>query len=126
MRAILVSLFIAPCLAVSATHAADVPTREPIQSAVGRVPAPTPAEAQAAMRSWAEQLAARDPQAAKDRQVQEARTTMKVKSVKNCEAEPRTGHLICSVGLDVAGKRNVSTNLKFAWEGGGWKFVSRQ
>lgn len=110
MRSIIFPLLAATLFAVLPAHAAETPT---------------PAQVQAAMRSWAEQLSAKDPEAAKDRQVQEARTTMKVKAVENCEVERKTSYVKCDIVLAIPGKQDVNTALKFALAGDKWTFVSR-
>jgi len=89
-------------------------------------PPPTPAEAQQAIRTWAEELAAKDPEAAKDAQVQEARTTMTIKALQHCDVERKTGYLVCDTVMSIPGKDDVSSELKYALEGDVWKFAQRK
>ena len=87
-------------------------------------PGPTPAQAQAAMRAWAEDVSAKDPEAVKDKHIQEARTTLKVLAVDHCGIRSKTGQIMCEVILSFPDNRTVDTDMNFALEGGGWKFVS--
>jgi len=89
-------------------------------------PPPTPAEAQAAIRTWAEELAVTDANAAKDAQVQEARTTMTIKAVEHCDVEGKTGYLVCHTVMSIPGKNDVSSQLKYALKGDVWTFAQRK
>ena len=71
-------------------------------------------------------MSAKDPSALKDAQVQEARTTMKVKAVEDCQAERSTAAVICDITVTVPDKKNAKTQLKFELDGGQWKFVGRK
>ncbi|MET0264186.1 MAG: hypothetical protein ABW202_01095 [Duganella sp.] len=89
-------------------------------------PAPTPAEAQAAMRAAAEQMVAANPDMAKDKEVQITRTTLQVKTIKDCEVERKSGHFQCSTTLSIPEQKDINTELKFAVDGAGWKFLPRK
>lgn len=91
-----------------------------------KFPAPTPAEAQSAMRAWAEHLAATDPAMAKDKQVQAARTTLQIKAVKDCQVARKSSHFECTTTLSIPGEKDFDTEMKFAVDGAGWKFVPRK
>lgn len=88
-------------------------------------PGPTPAEAQALIRAWATELAAADPEAAKDEQIQQAMTTLQVKAVDNCEVIRKSGILHCEATLSLPAKPAIKTDLKFALDGKGWRYVPR-
>ncbi|WP_187395266.1 hypothetical protein [Pigmentiphaga aceris] len=86
-------------------------------------PPPTPAEAITAMRAWAEQLVIDKPETANDKQIQELRTNMKVKSVGHCGIGRKTGYLECDSTLEIPGKPDVKAELLYSLEGDTWKFV---
>jgi len=89
-------------------------------------PPPTPAEAQQAIRTWAEKLVLEDPEAAKDAQVQEARTTMTIKALEHCDVERKTGYIVCDTVMSIPGKSDVNSELKYSLEGDVWKFAQRK
>lgn len=87
---------------------------------------PAPAEAQALIRAWAKQEVANNPELAKDQQMQEAQTTMQVKAIKQCDVNRKTGYLECATVLSVPGRPDdIQTELKFALEKAGWRYVPR-
>ena len=87
---------------------------------------PSPAEAQAMIRAWAKEEVARDPEAAKDVQMQEAQSTMQVKAVKECEVKRQTGYLVCDTQLSVPSRPDgIKTELTFMLESAGWRYVPR-
>ncbi|MFZ4878749.1 hypothetical protein ACL9RI_26995 [Janthinobacterium sp. Mn2066] len=89
-------------------------------------PGPAPAEAQALIRAWAKQEVANNPELAKDRQMQEAQTTMQVKAIHDCEVKRSSGYLQCDTVLSVPGRPDdIKTELTFALEAGGWRYVPR-
>ena len=87
---------------------------------------PSPAEAQAMIRAWAKEEVARDPEAAKDVQMQEAQSTMQVKAVNECEVKRQTGYLVCDTQLSVPSRPDgIKTELTFMLESAGWRYVPR-
>ncbi|MDN2712471.1 hypothetical protein O0880_23925 [Janthinobacterium sp. SUN118] len=87
---------------------------------------PSPAEAQAMIRAWAKEEVARDPEAAKDVQMQEAQTTMQVKAINECEVKRKTGYLVCDTALSVPSRpEDIKTELTFMLESTGWRYVPR-
>jgi len=87
---------------------------------------PAPAEAQALIRAWAKQEVANNPELAKDQQMQEAQTTMQVKAINDCDVNRKTGYLECATVLSVPGRPDdIQTELKFALEKAGWRYVPR-
>lgn len=87
---------------------------------------PSPAEAQAMIRAWAREEVARDPEAAKDVQMQEAQTTMQVKAINECEVKRQTGYLVCDTELSVPSRPDgIKTELTFKLESAGWRYVPR-
>ena len=88
-------------------------------------PGPAPAEAMALIRAWAKEEMARDPEAAKDKQLQEAATTMQVKSLAHCEVKRKTGYLACDTVLSVPGRDDIKTEFTFMLESTGWRYVPR-
>ena len=87
---------------------------------------PSPAEAQAMIRAWAKEEVARNPEAAKDVQMQEAQSTMQVKAVNECEVKRKTGYLVCDTELSVPSRPEaIKTELTFMLEGAGWRYVPR-
>lgn len=87
---------------------------------------PAPAEAQALIRAWAKQEVANNPELAKDQQMQEAQTTMQVKAINACDVGRKTGYLECATVLSVPGRPDdIKTELKFALEKAGWRYVPR-
>lgn len=87
---------------------------------------PSPAEAQAMIRAWAKEEVARDPEAAKDVQMQEAQTTMQVKAINECEVKRQTGYLVCDTQLSVPSRPDgIKTELTFMLENAGWRYVPR-
>lgn len=87
---------------------------------------PSPAEAQAMIRAWAKEEVARDPEAAKDAQMQEAQTTMQVKAINECEVKRKTGYLACDTVLSVPSRPDdIKTELTFMLESTGWRYVPR-
>lgn len=88
-------------------------------------PGPSPAEATALIRAWAKDEMARDPEAAKDKQLQEAATTMQVKSLANCEVKRKTGYLLCDTVLRVPDRDDIKTEFTFMLESTGWRYVPR-
>ena len=88
-------------------------------------PAPAPAEAMALIRAWARDEMAKDPEAAKDKQMQEAATTMQVKSLAHCEVKRKTGYLACDTVLSVPGRDDIKTEFTFMLESTGWRYVPR-
>ncbi|MGK5026436.1 hypothetical protein [Janthinobacterium sp. RB2R34] len=88
-------------------------------------PGPAPAEAMALVRAWASDEMARDPEAAKDKQLQEAATSMQVKSLDNCEIKRKTGYLACDSVLSVPNRDDIKTELTFMLESTGWRYVPR-
>ena len=91
-----------------------------------RFAGPLPAEAQAMIRAWAKEEVARDPDAAKDVQMQEAQSTMQVKAVNECDVKRKTGYLACNTELSVPSRPDgIKTELSFMLENGGWRYVPR-
>ena len=87
---------------------------------------PLPAEAQAMIRAWAKDEVARDPDAAKDVQMQEAQSTMQVKAVNECEVKRKTGYLVCDTELSVPSRpEGIKTELTFMLDSGNWRYVPR-
>ncbi|MGK5021933.1 hypothetical protein [Janthinobacterium sp. LB2P10] len=87
---------------------------------------PSPAEAQAMLRAWAKEEVARDPEAAKDVQMQEAQSTMQVKAINECEVKSKTGYLVCDTELSVPSRPDgIKTELTFMLESAGWRYVPR-
>lgn len=91
-----------------------------------RFPGPSPAEAVALLRTWAKEEMAKDPEAAKDRQMNEAATTMQITSIDDCEVVRKTGHLSCDVVLNVPGQASkIDVKFSYALENGAWRYVPR-
>ena len=87
---------------------------------------PSPAEAQAMIRAWAKEEVARDPDAAKDVQMQEAQSTMQVKAVNECDVKRKTGYLVCDTELSVPSRpEGIKTELTFMLENASWRYVPR-
>lgn len=87
---------------------------------------PSPAEAQAMIRAWAKEEVARNPEAAKDVQMQEAQSTMQVKAVNECDVQRKTGYLVCDTELSVPSRpEGIKTELTFMLENAGWRYVPR-
>lgn len=87
---------------------------------------PSPAEAQAMIRAWAKEEVARDPDAAKDVQMQEAQSTMQVKAVNECDVKRKTGYLVCDTELSVPSRPDgIKTELTFMLDSGNWRYVPR-
>ena len=87
---------------------------------------PLPAEAQAMIRAWAKDEVARNPDAAKDVQMQEAQSTMQVKAVNECDVKRKTGYLVCNTELSVPSRPEaIKTELTFMLENAGWRYVPR-
>ena len=87
---------------------------------------PSPAEAQALIRAWAKEEVARNPEAAKDVQMQEAQSTMQVKAVNACDLKRKTGYLACDTELSVPSRPEaIETELTFMLESGNWRYVPR-
>ncbi|WP_332862459.1 hypothetical protein [Janthinobacterium svalbardensis] len=87
---------------------------------------PSPAEAQAMIRAWAKEEVARDPDAAKDVQMQEAMSTMQVKAVNECDVRRSTGYLVCDTQLSVPSRPDgIKTELTFMLDSGNWRYVPR-
>ena len=87
---------------------------------------PSPAEAQAMIRAWAKEEVARNPDAAKDVQMQEAQSTMQVKAVNECEVKRKTGYLVCDTELSVPSRPDgIKTELTFMLDSGNWRYVPR-
>ena len=87
---------------------------------------PSPAEAQAMIRAWAKEEVARNPEAAKDVQMQEAQSTMQVKAVNECDVKRKTGYLVCDTELSVPSRPEaIKTELTFMLESGNWRYVPR-
>lgn len=86
-------------------------------------PGPTPEQAQALMRGWAQQQIATDAEAAKDQQLQLAATTMQIKELSDCDVERQSGHLQCEVKLSVPDHADIDARFKFALEAGAWRFL---
>ena len=91
-----------------------------------RFAGPSPAEAQAMIRAWAKEEVARNPEAAKDVQMQEAQSTMQVKVVNECDVKRKTGYLVCNTELSVPSRPEaIKTELTFMLENAGWRYVPR-
>ncbi|MEG2034030.1 MAG: hypothetical protein RR376_25540, partial [Janthinobacterium sp.] len=91
-----------------------------------RFAGPSPAEAQAMIRAWARDEMAKDPEAAKDVQMQEAQSTMQVKAVNECDVKRKTGYLVCNTELSVPSRPEaIKTELTFMLENAGWRYVPR-
>lgn len=89
-------------------------------------PGPALAEAMALVRAWAADYMARDPEAAKDRQLQEAATTMQIKSLGNCEVKRKTGYVVCDTVLATPSQAgDVKTEFTYMLENGAWRYVPR-
>ena len=87
---------------------------------------PSPAEAQAMIRAWAKEEVARNPEAAKDVQMQEAQSTMQVTAVNECDVKRKTGYLVCDTQLSVPSRpEGIKTELTFMLESGNWRYVPR-
>ncbi|MGK5016300.1 hypothetical protein [Janthinobacterium sp. HLS12-2] len=87
---------------------------------------PSPAEAQAMIRAWAKEEVARNPEAAKDVQMQEAQSTMQVKVVNECDVQRKTGYLVCDTELSLPSRpQGFNTELTFMLESGNWRYVPR-
>jgi hypothetical protein len=87
---------------------------------------PSPAEAQAMIRAWAKEEVARNPEAAKDAQMQEAQSTMQVKAVNDCDVMRKTGYLVCDTQLSVPSRPDgIKTELTFMLENANWRYVPR-
>jgi hypothetical protein len=87
---------------------------------------PSPAEAQSMIRAWAKDEVARNPEAAKDVQMQEAQSTMQVKAVNECDVQRKTGYLVCDTELSVPSRPDgIKTELTFMLESTGWRYVPR-
>ena len=87
---------------------------------------PLPAEAQAMIRAWAREEVARNPEAAKDVQMQEAQSTMQVKVVNECDVQRKTGYLVCDTELSLPSRpQGFNTELTFMLESGNWRYVPR-
>ncbi|MGK5052612.1 hypothetical protein [Janthinobacterium sp. RB2P8] len=87
---------------------------------------PSPAEAQTMIRAWAKEEVARDPEAAKDVQMQEAQSTMQVKAVNECDVKRKTGYLVCDTELSVPSRpEGIKTELTFILENANWRYVPR-
>ena len=87
---------------------------------------PLPAEAQAMIRAWAKDEVARNPDAAKDVQMQEAQSTMQVKAVNECDVKRKTGYLVCDTELSVPSRPDgIKTELTFMLDSGNWRYVPR-
>lgn len=87
---------------------------------------PSPAEAQAMIRAWAKDEVARNPDAAKDVQMQEAQSTMQVKAVNECDVKRKTGYLVCDTELSVPSRpEGIKTELTFMLENASWRYVPR-
>lgn len=91
-----------------------------------RFAGPSPAEAQAMLRAWAKEEVARNPEAAKDVQMQEAQTTMQVTAINECEVKRKTGYLVCDTQLSVPSRpEGIKTEFTFMLESAGWRYVPR-
>lgn len=91
-----------------------------------RFAGPSPAEAQAMIRAWAKEEVARNPEAAKDVQMQEAQSTMQVTAINECEVKRKTGYLVCDTQLSVPSRpEGIKTELTFMLESAGWRYVPR-
>lgn len=89
-------------------------------------PGPAPDEAMALVRAWAKDEMAKNPEAAKDKQMQEAATTMQIKSLANCDVKRKTGYLVCDTVLSTPGQASdVKTELSYMLENGAWRYVPR-
>ena len=78
------------------------------------------------IRAWAKEEVARNPEAAKDVQMQEAQSTMQVKSVNECDVKRKTGYLACDTELSVPSRSEaIKTELTFMLESGNWRYVPR-
>ncbi|MDN2678248.1 hypothetical protein [Janthinobacterium sp. SUN033] len=87
---------------------------------------PSPAEAQAMIRAWAKEEVARNTEAAKDVQMQEAQSTMQVKAINECEVKRKTGYLVCDTELSVPSRpEGIKTELTFMLENANWRYVPR-
>ncbi|MGK5030489.1 hypothetical protein [Janthinobacterium sp. MDT1-19] len=87
---------------------------------------PSPAEAQAMIRAWAKEEVARDPEAAKDVQMQEAQSTMQVKAINECDVKRKTGYLECDTELSMPSRpEGIKTKMTFMLESGNWRYVPR-
>ena len=87
---------------------------------------PSPAEAQAMIRAWAKEEVARNPEAAKDVQMQEAQSTMQVKAVNACDVKRKTGYLVCDMELSMPSRPDgIKTELTFMLDSGNWRYVPR-
>lgn len=87
---------------------------------------PSPAEAQAMLRAWAKEEVARNPEAAKDVQMQEAQSTMQVKAINACDVKRKTGYLVCDTELSVPSRpEGIKTEFTFMLENANWRYVPR-
>ena len=90
-------------------------------------PGPAPAEAMALIRAWAKEEMARDPEAAKDKQMQEAATTMQIKSLNDCDVARKTGYLVCETVLTTPGQSSdIKAQFSYAFENGAWRYIPRK
>lgn len=90
-------------------------------------PAPAPAEAMALIRAWARDEMAKDPEAAKDKQMQEAATTMQIKSLNDCDVARKTGYLVCETVLTTPGQSSdIKAQFSYAFENGAWRYIPRK
>ncbi|OBV40968.1 hypothetical protein [Janthinobacterium psychrotolerans] len=91
-----------------------------------RFPGPQPAEAVALLRTWAKAEMAKDPEAAQDKQMNEAATTMDITSIDDCQVMRKTGLVRCDVVLTVPGQAiKISAKMSYAFENGKWRYVLR-
>ena len=91
-----------------------------------RFAGPSPTEAQAMIRAWAKDEVARNPDAAKDVQMQEAQSTMQVKAINECDVKRKTGYLVCDTELSVPSRPDgIRTELTFMLDSGNWRYVPR-
>lgn len=89
-------------------------------------PGPAPAEAMALVRAWAKDEMAKNAEAAKDKQLQEAATTMQIKSLDNCEVKRKTGYLVCDTVLSTPSQASdIKTEFTFMLDNGAWRYVPR-
>jgi hypothetical protein len=89
-------------------------------------PGPALDEAMALVRAWAKDEMAKNPEAAKDKQLQEAATTMQIKSLANCDVKRKTGYLVCDTVLSTPSQASdVKTELTYMLDNGAWRYVPR-
>ncbi|WP_219116226.1 hypothetical protein [Janthinobacterium sp. UMAB-56] len=87
---------------------------------------PSPAEAQAMVRAWAKEEVARNPELAKDAQMQDAQSTMQVTAMNECEVRRSTGYVACDAMLSMPSRpEGIKTELTFMLESAGWRYVPR-